>query len=147
MSFCFPCYPFIYCVCSGSVRGRFFRILAPTAQHCGGWLSFFALFCAHSSHSPALRGYRLAQFVDAFLKFWFGQPSTLQASFYTVFLRKPLLFSLVSGLLEKSAQNSLERYRYGAPRLALRQNFKKSPHDLGALFLLPLARSLNSKKF
>ena len=56
------------------------------------------------------------------------------------FLHKPLLFSLVSGLLEKSAQNSLERYRYGA--LALRQNSKKSPHDLGALFLLPLARSL-----
>ncbi|MDD0856544.1 hypothetical protein [Campylobacter magnus] len=41
-------------------------------------------------------------------------------------------FLLVSGLLEKSAQNSLERYRYGAPRLVLRQNFKKSPHDLGA---------------
>nr|WP_321322327.1 hypothetical protein [uncultured Campylobacter sp.] len=70
--------------------------------------------------------------MDAFLEFWLGQPSTLQASFYTVFLRKPLLFSLVSGLLEKSAQNSLERYRYGAPRLVLRQNFKKSPHDLGA---------------
>ena len=79
--------------------------------------------------------------MGSFLKFWLRQPSTLQASFCTVFLRKPLLFSLVSGLLEKSAQNSLERYRYGAPRLALRQNSKKSPHDLGALFLLPLARS------
>nr|WP_321427479.1 hypothetical protein [uncultured Campylobacter sp.] len=44
-------------------------------------------------------------------------------------------------MLEKSAQNSLERYRYGAPRLVLRQNFKKSPHDLGALFLQPLPRS------
>ncbi|MDY3668446.1 MAG: hypothetical protein SO039_02670, partial [Campylobacter sp.] len=63
-----------------------------------------------------------------------------QASFYTLFLHKPLLFSLVSGLLEKSAQNSLECYRYGA--LALCQNSKKSPHDLGALFLLLLARSL-----
>ncbi|MCI6340875.1 MAG: hypothetical protein MR782_08510 [Campylobacter sp.] len=48
-------------------------------------------------------------------------------------------------MLEKSAQNSLKRYRYGA--LALRQNSKKSLHDLGALFLLPLARSLNSKEF
>ncbi|MCI6178777.1 MAG: hypothetical protein MR658_08135 [Campylobacter sp.] len=52
MSFCFPCYPFIYCVCRGSVRGRFFRILAPTAQHCGGWL--FICF------------YRLAQLLNAF---------------------------------------------------------------------------------
>ena len=80
----------------------------------------------------------------SFLLFLLLKPcaaSTLQASFYTLFLHKPLLFSLVSGLLEKSAQNSLERYRYGAPRLALRQNSKKSPHDLGALFLLPLARS------
>ncbi|MDD7704159.1 MAG: hypothetical protein SOW03_00360 [Campylobacter sp.] len=33
MSFYFPYYPFIYCVCRGSVRGRFFGILAWTAQH------------------------------------------------------------------------------------------------------------------
>ncbi|MCI6344527.1 MAG: hypothetical protein MSH30_01035 [Campylobacter sp.] len=77
---------------AGSAFERFLALKPCAALPCGaiGWLSFFALFCAHSSHSPALRGYRLAQFVDAFLKFWFGQPSTLQASFYTVFLRKPL---------------------------------------------------------
>ena len=34
--------------------------------------------------------------------------------------------------LEKLAQNSLERHRYGAPRLALRQNPQKSPRNLRA---------------
>ncbi|MDD7703201.1 hypothetical protein [Campylobacter sp.] len=37
-------------------------------------------------------------------------------------------------LARKSARNSLERYRYGAPRLVLRQNCKKSPRNLGAFY-------------
>ncbi|MDY4804071.1 hypothetical protein [Campylobacter sp.] len=36
--------------------------------------------------------------------------------------------------LEKLAQNSLERHRYGAPRLALRQNSQKSPRNLRTFF-------------
>ncbi|MCI6178268.1 MAG: hypothetical protein MR658_05525 [Campylobacter sp.] len=43
-----------------------------------------------------------------------------------------LIFAYSGGLLEKLAQNSLERHRYGAPWLALRQNSKKSPRNLRA---------------
>nr|WP_321431604.1 hypothetical protein [uncultured Campylobacter sp.] len=36
--------------------------------------------------------------------------------------------------LKKFGENFRKRYRYGTPRLVLRQNYKKSPRNLGALF-------------
>ncbi|MCI6579800.1 MAG: hypothetical protein MSC50_05960 [Campylobacter sp.] len=52
----------------------------------------------------------------SFLRSWLAQPSGLRRSFCLLFY----------GLcLEKLSQNFYERYRYAAPRLALRQDHKK----------------------
>ncbi|MDO2409478.1 hypothetical protein [Campylobacter magnus] len=45
--------------------------------------------------------------------------------------------------LQKLARNFCERYRYGAPRLVLRQNSKKIASQSWSLFLLPLPRNPN----
>nr|WP_321435383.1 hypothetical protein [uncultured Campylobacter sp.] len=58
-----------------------------------------------------------------------------------------MLFLLQQRLASKSARNSLERYRYDAPRLVLRQNCKKSPRNLGALFLTAAAKPKAQREF
>ncbi|MDD6162377.1 MAG: hypothetical protein PUB35_06280 [Campylobacteraceae bacterium] len=49
--------------------------------------------------------------------------------------------------LEKFGENFRKRYRYGAPRLVLRQNSKKSPRNLGACFYCRYRESRIPREF
>ncbi|MCI7361909.1 MAG: hypothetical protein MSH30_01030 [Campylobacter sp.] len=50
-------------------------------------------------------------------------------------------------MLEKSAQNSLERYRYGAPRLVLHQNSKNHLTTFEPCFTAATAKLKGQREF